>query len=78
MVVISPKGVVGWASVAAQIASRRRRGHERVDRHTGTFLQVRADRPQEVQLDGDTIGRAEAFSAEVVPASLVVRVGTGS
>ncbi|HEY7718882.1 MAG TPA: diacylglycerol kinase family protein [Pedococcus sp.] len=78
MVVISPTGVVGWAAVAAQIASRRRRGHERVDRHTGASLRVRADRPQEVQLDGDTIGRARAFSAEVVPGSLVVRVGTGT
>ncbi|HET8983912.1 MAG TPA: diacylglycerol kinase family protein [Pedococcus sp.] len=75
MVVISPTGIVGWAAVAARIASKRRRGHTRVDHRTMAEVKVRADRPQEVQLDGDTIGKARAISAEVVPLSLVVRVG---
>ena len=35
---------------------------------------MRSDWP-EVQLDGDLIGKARAISAEVVPSSLVVRVG---
>jgi diacylglycerol kinase (ATP) len=76
MVVISPAGVVGWAAVAARLASQKRKGHKRVDHHTGAEMRVRSDRPQEVQLDGDTIGKARAISAEVVPLSLVVRVGT--
>lgn len=76
-VVISPTGVVGWAAVAVRVASQRRAGHQRVDHHTGREIRVRADRPQEVQLDGDTIGKARAINAEVVPLSLVVRVGTG-
>jgi len=75
-VILSPKGVVGWAAVAARIASQRRKGHERVDHHTCREIRVRADRPQEAQVDGDTIGKARAIAAEVVPGALVVRVGS--
>ena len=76
LVALSPQGFVGWAAVAARLASRRRRGHPRVDHYTTTGVEVRADRPQEVQLDGDPIGEARAISAEVVPLSLIVRVGS--
>jgi diacylglycerol kinase (ATP) len=75
-VVLSPKGVVGWAAVAARIASKKRSGHERVDHHTSETVRVRADRPQEVQIDGDTLGKARAIAAEIVPGALVVRVGS--
>ena len=75
-VILSPAGIVGWAAVAARIASKRRKGHSRVDHHTSKTVKVRSDRPQEVQVDGDTIGKARAIAAEVVPASLVVRVGS--
>lgn len=76
VVILSPKGVVGWAAVAARLVSRRRKGHERVDHHTCRELRVRADRPQEAQVDGDTIGKARAITAEVVPGALLVRVGS--
>ena len=39
-------------------------------------VHVRADRPQEVQVDGDPVGKARSISAEVVPGALVVRVGS--
>ena len=42
----------------------------------GGELRVRADRPQEAQVDGDTIGKARAITAEVVPGALLVRVGS--
>ncbi|SDP56513.1 Diacylglycerol kinase family enzyme [Pedococcus dokdonensis] len=76
MVVLSPKGVVGWAAVAARIASRKRKGHQIVDHYTTPSVRVRSDRPQEVQVDGDTLGKARAIAAEVVPGALVVRVGS--
>jgi diacylglycerol kinase family enzyme len=76
MVVLSPKGVVGWAAVAARLASRKRKGHQIVDHYTTPSIRVRADRPQEVQVDGDTLGKARAIAAEVVPAAIVVRVGS--
>jgi diacylglycerol kinase family enzyme len=75
-VILSPAGVVAWAAVAARLATQRRKGHQRVDHHACREIRVRADRPQEAQVDGDTIGKARAISAEVVPAALVVRVGS--
>lgn len=75
-VILSPKGVVGWAAVAAQVLSQRRKGHQRVDRHTSAEVHVRADRPQDVQIDGDVLGTARAITAEVLPGALVVRVGS--
>jgi diacylglycerol kinase (ATP) len=75
-VILSPKGVVGWAAVAARVASRRRKGHPVVDHYTSASIRIRADRPQEVQVDGDTLGKAHAIAAVVLPSSLVVRVGS--
>ena len=75
-VILSPQGIVGWAAVAARIASKKRKGHERVDHYTSQTIRIRADRPQEVQIDGDTLGKARAINAEIVPGALVVRVGS--
>jgi diacylglycerol kinase family enzyme len=76
MVVVSPRGVVGWAAVAARIASKKRAGHQIVDHYTSPSVRVRSDRPQEVQIDGDTLGKARAIAAEVVPGAILVRVGS--
>ncbi len=73
-VVLSPKGVVGWTAVAARVLSRRRHGHPIVDHYTGTRVGLRADRPEEVQLDGDPMGPARAVTAWVDPRALVVRM----
>ena len=74
-VILSPTGIVSWAAVAGRVISRRRKGHERVDHHRLRSVTIRCDLPQEVQVDGDTIGQAFAVSATVDPLSLVVRVG---
>jgi diacylglycerol kinase family enzyme len=73
-VILSPKGVVGWAAVAAAAATRQRRGHPLMDRHTGERMRIRADRAQQVQLDGDLMGQARVLTAWVQPRALVVRV----
>lgn len=74
LVLLSPKGVVGWTAVAGRLLSRRHKGHPIVDHHSGREVTVRADRPEHVQLDGDPIGRATAIAATVDPLALVVRV----
>jgi len=73
-VTLSPKGIVGWLAVAARVLTKTRKGHERVDHLRGRELSIRSDRPEEVQLDGDTIGKALALGIRVEPGALVVRV----
>jgi diacylglycerol kinase family enzyme len=73
-VTLSPKGIVGWLAVAARVLTKTRKGHERVDHLRVRELTIRSDRPEEVQLDGDTIGKALALGIRVEPGALVVRV----
>ena len=77
-VVLSPRGVVGWSAVAGHVVTRQRRGHPLIDRHAGREIHIELDRPQEVQLDGDTIGTARSMTARVDPLALVVRVGASA
>lgn len=77
-VLLSPRGVVGWTAVAGWVISRRHTGHGMVDRHTGREIRVHADRPEEIQIDGDPMGAARAVTARVDPLALVVRVGPAS
>lgn len=75
IVVISPRGPIGWTAVATHLATRSRRGHPLVDHHTAAEVEVELDGgPQEVQVDGDTIGPARSVTARVDHLALVVRV----
>jgi len=74
-VILSPVGVVGWVAVAWRVITKTRKGHERVDHHRMKSLAIRCDRPEPVQIDGDTVGDARALSATVDPLALIVRVG---
>ena len=74
-VILSPAGIVGWVAVAGRVISKKRKGHQRVDHHRLRSAKLRCEHPQEVQVDGDTIGKANALSATVDPLALVVRVG---
>ena len=73
-VIVSPKGLVGWGAIVAQVLTRRRKGHERLDRHTGRHVVVSTDDLEEIELDGDIIGSARRVEAWVDPLALVVRV----
>ena len=74
-VVLSPVGVVGWVAVAGRVISRKRKGHERVDHHRLRSATIWCDRPEAVQIDGDTVGLTRELSATVDPLALIVRVG---
>ncbi|GAA1148455.1 diacylglycerol/lipid kinase family protein [Ornithinicoccus hortensis] len=75
VVLLSPEGVVGWGAVAAQLATKQRRGHDRVDHLQCRTIRIRSNKPVEIQLDGDTLGPVTAMEVEVRPASLVIRRG---
>ncbi len=74
VVMLSPKGIIGWASVGAHIATRKRKGHRRVEHFRCRTLDLRLASNQEVQLDGDPIGPGRVLSFAVRPRCLKVRV----
>lgn len=73
-VLLSPQGLAGWGAVAVRIASGRRRGHQRVGHYTAAQLDIRTDRPVEMQLDGDSLGPVQRMTISIDPGSLLVRL----
>lgn len=73
VVAISPRGVVGWAAVTASVVSRMRRGHPLVERFRCQQVEIRAETPVHMQLDGDPAGRARVLRTAVDPGALLVR-----
>ena len=73
--ILSPRAIVGWASVAMHVLSRHRLGSPLVERVTFEQMKLRLTEPQHMQLDGDAVGRTRAVDVSVVPSALVVRAG---
>ena len=71
-VTMSPKGVLGWAAVAAKVLTKG--GHSRVEHVRCRRLEVHTDRPQQAQLDGDTVGLVRAMRVRVDPGALLVQM----
>jgi diacylglycerol kinase family enzyme len=78
VVIVAPRGLVGWAPVLLAILSGSRRGHRRIEHLQGVSVQVLAGSAMHVQLDGDAMGTARALRARVAPGAAVVRVGTST
>jgi diacylglycerol kinase (ATP) len=89
IVVLRPEGFIGWIQIAVKIfwengvlrrttAGRKLMGLTREVRALnylkGKELILRLSRPEEVELDGDSFGRATAIKTWVDPKSLLVRV----
>lgn len=74
VVMLSPKGVLGWAGVLGHIVTRKRRGHPRIEHHRVRTMSLRLTEAQEVQLDGDPIGPGTVLRFGVKPACLRVRI----
>lgn len=75
-------GVLGWAQLTAEVAmqglgvsSDMPEKLGRIDHHTCRRVRVRVSGGDEVQVDGDPLGRAIEVSARVVPSGLRVRAG---
>jgi diacylglycerol kinase family enzyme len=83
VVVVAPRGLVGWASVAGTVLSQRtgrggasqpgRPGRPVVEHFRCRSVEVHAERPLQVQLDGDAVGSARVLRASVDPGALVVK-----
>ena len=93
IVVLRPEGFVGWVQIVVKIfwengvlrrttAGRRLMGLTKEVRALnylkGRELVLTLSRPEEVELDGDSFGRATAIRTWVDPQSLLVRVPAGA
>lgn len=74
VVTVAPRGIVGWASVATAVLSGSRRGHPLVERWRCRQVDIRAEKPLPMQLDGDPSGVAQTMSVGLEPLGLIVRV----
>lgn len=74
VVVIAPRRLFGWVSIALRVIARRKRTNDRLDRFTGRRVHVKASGPTPMQLDGDPVDEGTEITAEVRPGVLLVRV----
>ena len=74
--VASPHRFTQWVRVFARLVTRRSNGQDRVDQWRGRRVEVRLERPDSYQLDGDVVGELRRLVAEVQPQALTVRVPT--
>ncbi|MEJ2577766.1 MAG: diacylglycerol kinase family protein, partial [Kineosporiaceae bacterium] len=74
VVAVSPRNVVGWAAVTASVLSGSRRGHPLVERYRCRRVEIRAEKPLHMQLDGDPAGRARVLRVDIDRLALSVKV----
>jgi diacylglycerol kinase (ATP) len=72
LVIVSPRNVFGWLAVSTSVLTRTR--NPAVEHARCRSVEIRAERPLHVQLDGDTAGTAKVLRAGVDPLALVIRV----
>ncbi len=73
LLVLTARGLAGWAALAADVLLRRRRTRH-VARIAFRDLHVELDRPQLWELDGEVIGRTRELRVTVRPGALLIRV----
>jgi YegS/Rv2252/BmrU family lipid kinase len=73
LLVLTARGLAGWALLATDLLLRRRRTRH-VARIAFRDLHVVLDRPQLWELDGEVIGRTRQLRVTVRPGALLVRV----
>ena len=77
IIVLAPRGIGQWVSVAGRVITKSDRSTAHLSRYRATRTRVSVDEPQQVQVDGDIIGEARKLACEVQPRALIVRVPDG-
>ena len=72
VVVVAPRSLLGWLQVTGAVITRRE--HSTVEHFQCRSIEVHAERPLHVQLDGDPAGTAQVLKAHVDPLALLIRV----
>lgn len=74
--VLTPKGLLGWASVATQIVTKWRSGRSFLEHLQGRVVALSTSIPVPAQVDGDPIGLVNRMRCTVKVGELTVRVPT--
>ena len=72
VILIHPRGPVGWPRVAAALLGSPDRGA--VERLPARRVEIRTTSPQPMELDGDAAGWGTSLTAQVHPRSVLIRV----
>lgn len=72
-VLIRAGGVLGWPKVVAAVLGRSKKSSYAVERRVTRRVDLRADTPTPVEIDGDHLGDAIGVRLEVLPSALSVR-----
>ena len=73
-VVVAPRTIIGWGSVAVRVLGRSEKDGTELIRTSGSVYTARVDEPHPVQVDGDVIGEATRLLVTVDQQALIVRV----
>jgi diacylglycerol kinase (ATP) len=72
--VLRTRTLPDWLRLAARVLLRRRRKDPELEVFRARKVEVRCDRPQPVERDGDPAGESDHLVVEVVPAALTLCV----
>lgn len=73
-VVVAPKTIIGWGSVAVRVLGRSERESNELYRTSGAVYTAEVEHDHPVQVDGDVIGEASRLRVTVDKQALIVRV----
>jgi YegS/Rv2252/BmrU family lipid kinase len=74
VVVVAPRGLGQWLSVAARVITRRRRRDRQLARHRARRASIRTHHRHPRQLDGDPLEPGRELTVSVRPGALLLRV----
>ncbi|MGO1166261.1 MAG: diacylglycerol/lipid kinase family protein [Janibacter sp.] len=77
-VVVAPKTIIGWGSVAVRVLGRSAKESNELHRTAGAVYTASVEDDHPVQVDGDVIGEASRLRVTVDKQALIVRVSAGT
>jgi diacylglycerol kinase (ATP) len=72
LLILSPKGRLGWLGVVAGIFGRRKNETESVEYFQGKTAEITLEHEQEFQLDGDHVGTGKHLAISIEPNALKI------
>jgi diacylglycerol kinase family enzyme len=74
LLVLAPRGRLGWLGVVAGIFGSNKRETESVEYFRGGVAEIRLEVEQEFQLDGDHLGTGKRLTVRAEPDALKIRM----